>query len=104
MGIIWDKRGDKQLIIYSISPYTKYVHNKYEYLRYIFNLQSIGIAVEFVSHIVRWFAYSEQPTRKARAHDALVNMGSSVFSGITLTKFFGILVLAFSKSQIFEVS
>ena len=66
--------------------------------------QSIGIAVEFVSHIVRWFAYSDQPTRKARAHDALVNMGSSVFSGITLTKFFGILVLAFSKSQIFEVS
>ena len=57
-----------------------------------------------MSHIVRWFAYSDQPTRKARAHDALINMGASVFSGITLTKFFGISVLAFSKSQIFEVS
>ncbi|KAI6651993.1 Niemann-Pick C1 protein-like [Oopsacas minuta] len=64
---------------------------------------SIGISVEFVSHIVRWFAYSDAPTRKERAHDALVNMGSSVFSGITLTKLFGILVLAFSKSQLFEV-
>ncbi|KAJ7371486.1 NPC intracellular cholesterol transporter 1 [Desmophyllum pertusum] len=30
-------------------------------------------------------------------------MGSSVLSGITLTKFSGILVLYFSKSQIFQV-
>ena len=30
-------------------------------------------------------------------------MGSSVFSGITLTKFGGIVVLAFAKSQIFEI-
>ncbi|KNE87185.1 hypothetical protein PSTG_19436, partial [Puccinia striiformis f. sp. tritici PST-78] len=30
-------------------------------------------------------------------------MGSSIFSGITLTKFAGILVLAFAKSQIFQV-
>ena len=57
-----------------------------------------------MSHIVHWFAYSDAPTRAGRADDALVNTESSVFSGITLTKFFGILVLAFSKSQIFEVS
>lgn len=30
-------------------------------------------------------------------------MGSSVFSGITLTKILGIIVLAFSHSQLFQV-
>ncbi|XP_043526375.1 NPC intracellular cholesterol transporter 1-like [Frieseomelitta varia] len=30
-------------------------------------------------------------------------MGSSVFSGITLTKIIGIIVLRFSKTQIFEI-
>lgn len=30
-------------------------------------------------------------------------MGSSIFSGITLTKFGGIIVLGFAKSQIFKV-
>lgn len=30
-------------------------------------------------------------------------MGSSVFSGITLTKILGIVVLAFSHSQLFQV-
>lgn len=39
----------------------------------------------------------------ARAKDSLVNMGISVLSGITLTKFVGIIVLAFAKSQIFKV-
>jgi len=58
-----------------------------------------------------------------RAADSLTNMGSSVssfpkrdlslvthlkhfkvFSGITLTKFAGIIVLAFAKSQIFQVN
>lgn len=33
----------------------------------------------------------------------LSEMGSSVFSGITLTKFFGIIILAFSPSKIFQV-
>lgn len=32
-----------------------------------------------------------------------MNMGVSVLSGITLTKFVGIIVLAFAKSQIFKV-
>ncbi len=30
-------------------------------------------------------------------------MGSSVLSGITITKFAGIVVLAFAQSQIFEI-
>ncbi|XP_028659508.1 NPC intracellular cholesterol transporter 1 [Erpetoichthys calabaricus] len=62
-----------------------------------------GISVEFCSHIVRAFSVSTKKSRVERAEDALAHMGSSVFSGITLTKFGGIVVLAFSKSQIFQV-
>ena len=39
----------------------------------------------------------------ARARDALAEMGSSVLSGITFTKFGGIVVLGFSKTQIFQI-
>ena len=46
---------------------------------------------------------SEQQGRVARARDALAEMGSSVLSGITFTKFGGIVVLAFSKTQIFQI-
>ncbi len=42
-------------------------------------------------------------SRVLRAKSALIKMGSSVLSGITLTKFSGIVVLAFAKSQIFTV-
>ncbi|XP_034038558.1 NPC intracellular cholesterol transporter 1 [Thalassophryne amazonica] len=62
-----------------------------------------GISVEFCSHIVRAFSVSVKRTRVERAEEALAHMGSSVFSGITLTKFGGILILALSKSQIFQV-
>merc|ERR1712071_137464 len=64
---------------------------------------AIGISVEFCSHIVRAFAVSIEPSRVARAKAALIGMGTSVLSGITLTKFGGIIVLAFAKSQIFQV-
>ncbi|XP_028328986.1 NPC intracellular cholesterol transporter 1 [Gouania willdenowi] len=64
---------------------------------------SCGISVEFCSHIVRAFSISVKGNRVERAQDALAHMGSSVFSGITLTKFGGILILALSKSQIFQV-
>ncbi|XP_063229747.1 NPC intracellular cholesterol transporter 1 homolog 1b-like [Bacillus rossius redtenbacheri] len=63
----------------------------------------VGIAVEFCSHTVHAFTLSTQKTRLNRAADALTNIGSSVLSGITLTKFAGIVVLAFAKSQIFQV-
>lgn len=39
----------------------------------------------------------------ARAQYGLAEMGSSVLSGITLTKFFGITILAFSPSKIFQI-
>lgn len=41
--------------------------------------------------------------RDARAWTALVNVGGSVFSGITVTKFLGVGVLAFTRSKIFEI-
>ncbi|XP_069668907.1 NPC intracellular cholesterol transporter 1 homolog 1b-like isoform X2 [Periplaneta americana] len=66
-------------------------------------VMAVGIAVEFCSHIVHAFTLSTGETRVDKATDALVNTGSSVLSGITLTKFAGIVVLAFAKSQIFRV-
>ncbi|KAL7265213.1 hypothetical protein ACSBR1_003048 [Camellia fascicularis] len=57
-------------------------------------IMSIGIAVEFcVSH----------GDRSQRAKTALRTMGSSVFSGIALTKLVGVIVLYFAKSEIFVV-
>lgn len=66
-------------------------------------VMAVGISVEFCSHLVHSFAVSVEETRERRAADALTKMGSSVFSGITLTKFGGILVLGFAQSQIFQV-
>uniref|UniRef100_A0A0A9X1U0 Niemann-Pick C1 protein n=1 Tax=Lygus hesperus TaxID=30085 RepID=A0A0A9X1U0_LYGHE len=66
-------------------------------------VMAIGISVEFCSHIVHSYCKSQKETRIMKAADAVVNMGSSVFSGITLTKFGGIIVLMFAKSQIFQV-
>ncbi|XP_026472293.1 NPC intracellular cholesterol transporter 1-like isoform X5 [Ctenocephalides felis] len=66
-------------------------------------VMAVGISVEFCSHLVHSFSVSIQATRSERAADALTKMGSSVFSGITLTKFGGIIVLGFAKSQIFQV-
>ncbi|XP_014211184.1 Niemann-Pick C1 protein isoform X2 [Copidosoma floridanum] len=66
-------------------------------------VMAVGISVEFCSHLVHSFAVSVQPTRVERVGDALANMGSSIFSGITLTKFGGIIVLGFAKNQIFKV-
>ncbi|XP_076272104.1 Niemann-Pick type C-1a isoform X2 [Rhynchophorus ferrugineus] len=66
-------------------------------------VMAVGISVEFCSHLVHSFSVSVKPTRVERAADALTKMGSSIFSGITLTKFGGIIVLYFAKSQIFKV-
>ncbi|CAH1135903.1 unnamed protein product [Ceutorhynchus assimilis] len=66
-------------------------------------VMAVGISVEFCSHLVHSFSVSVKPTRVERAADSLAKMGSSIFSGITLTKFGGIIVLYFAKSQIFKV-
>ncbi|XP_037939009.1 NPC intracellular cholesterol transporter 1 homolog 1b-like [Teleopsis dalmanni] len=62
----------------------------------------VGIGVEFVAHIIRAFKNCIG-TNQERASTALSLTGSSVLSGITLTKFAGIAVLGFSKSQVFQV-
>ncbi|CAG8596163.1 11314_t:CDS:2 [Funneliformis mosseae] len=64
----------------------------------------VGIGVEFCVHIARAFVVGgEGVDRDERAYRSIIDVGSSVFSGITLTKFWGILVLAFTRSKIFEV-
>jgi Niemann-Pick C1 protein len=77
----------------------------------------VGIAVEFCAHIARAFTFPSRAVmdrapnalqgglrgRDARAWTALVNVGASVFSGITITKLLGVCVLAFTRSKIFEV-
>lgn len=60
----------------------------------------VGIGVEFISHIVRSYTMCTG-SHLERASQSLSLMGSSVLSGITLTKFAGIVVLAFAKSQVF---
>lgn len=73
----------------------------------------IGIGVEFCAHIARAFMFPSRSVlekarskfrgRDARAWSALVNVGGSVFSGITITKLLGVIVLAFTRSKIFEI-
>jgi Niemann-Pick C1 protein len=73
----------------------------------------VGIAVEFCAHIARAFMFPsksvmEKARHKFRGRDArvwtsLVNVGGSVFSGITVTKLLGVCVLAFTRSKIFEI-
>lgn len=73
----------------------------------------VGIAVEFCAHIARAFMFPSHTFmeraknrfrgRDARAWTALVNVGGSVFSGITVTKLLGVFVLAFTRSKIFEI-
>ncbi|KAK4687526.1 hypothetical protein P7C73_g2603, partial [Tremellales sp. Uapishka_1] len=74
---------------------------------------SLGIAVEFCSHIARAFMgagqglpYDKPDGRREkdeRAFTALVDVGPSVFSGITMTKLIGISVLALTRSKLLEV-
>ncbi|XP_044021275.1 NPC intracellular cholesterol transporter 1 homolog 1b-like isoform X2 [Aphidius gifuensis] len=66
-------------------------------------VMTVGISVEFCSHIVRLYLVSIKFSRISKASDALSTMGSPVFSGITMTKFVGITVLAFAKTQIIQV-
>lgn len=73
----------------------------------------VGIGVEFCAHIARAFMFPSRSVlekakthyrgRDVRAWTALVNVGGSVFSGITVTKFLGVAVLAFTRSKIFEI-
>ncbi|KAF2009672.1 multidrug efflux transporter AcrB transmembrane domain-containing protein [Aaosphaeria arxii CBS 175.79] len=74
----------------------------------------VGISVEFTAHIARAYTFPSRATmeraprhrfrgRDARAWTAMVNVASSVISGITITKILGVGVLAFTRSKIFEI-
>ncbi|XVE56281.1 hypothetical protein DITRI_Ditri03aG0226000 [Diplodiscus trichospermus] len=65
-------------------------------------VMSVGIAVEFCVHITHAFSVSSG-SKDDRVKEALGTMGASVFSGITLTKLVGVLVLCFSRTEIFVV-
>lgn len=88
----------------------------------------VGIGVEFCAHIARGFTFSLEPatsrsatattaisndinnrssftplSKQIRSFNALVRVGGSVFGGISLTKFIGVSVLAFTRSKIFDI-
>ncbi|KAI3517965.1 hypothetical protein L1887_06233 [Cichorium endivia] len=65
-------------------------------------VMSVGIAVEFCVHITHAFLVSSGD-RDQRTKEALGTMGASVFSGITITKLVGVIVLCFSRTEIFVV-
>ncbi|KAL9358253.1 hypothetical protein Peur_051506 [Populus x canadensis] len=65
-------------------------------------VMSVGIGVEFCVHITHAFSVS-CGDRDQRVRDALGTMGASVFSGITLTKLVGVIVLCFSRTEVFVV-
>ncbi|KAJ3563392.1 hypothetical protein NP233_g8970 [Leucocoprinus birnbaumii] len=84
---------------------------------------SLGIAVEFCAHIARAFMSvgssssaavvgttlvghgqpEGQREKDERVHVALVDVGPSVLSGITLTKLIGMSVLALTRSKLLEI-
>ncbi|KAG7391573.1 hypothetical protein PHYBOEH_006657 [Phytophthora boehmeriae] len=70
-------------------------------------LACVGLGVEFCVHTAHQFAFSRQHHLGTTANDhtryALTSVGASIFSGITLTKFCGIGVLAFAPSMLFRV-
>ncbi|KAF1976955.1 multidrug efflux transporter AcrB transmembrane domain-containing protein [Bimuria novae-zelandiae CBS 107.79] len=74
----------------------------------------VGISVEFTAHIARAFTFPSRATmeraprhkfrgKDARAWTAMVNVASSVISGITITKILGVGVLAWTRSKIFDI-
>jgi Niemann-Pick C1 protein len=67
-------------------------------------IMSVGISVEFINHLLVAFA---RKTNHKQEHSimtlVLEDTGSSLLSGIILTKIIGILVLAFATSKIFSI-
>jgi Niemann-Pick C1 protein len=79
-------------------------------------MTATGLCVEFLVHLVSTFAAGARAARAkagggalsrearvAQATAATVEMGSSVVTGITLTKLVGVLILAFAPSQLFRL-
>ncbi|CAB4060780.1 NPC1 [Lepeophtheirus salmonis] len=70
--------------------YEQYLTMWGDTIKSLFNLvMAIGISIEFCSHSVKYFLHKEGVNRVQRSEITLVNIGSSVLSGITCTKFGG---------------
>ncbi|KAB2626246.1 Niemann-Pick C1 protein-like [Pyrus ussuriensis x Pyrus communis] len=65
-------------------------------------VMAVGISVEFCVHMTHAFLVSTGD-KDQRTEEALATMGASVFSGITSTKLVGVIVLCFSRTEIFVV-
>jgi Niemann-Pick C1 protein len=65
-------------------------------------VMAVGLSVEFCVHICTAFMKAVG-TREQRAQHAVINMGSNVVTGITLTKLVGVLVLAWAPSKLFQL-
>ncbi|KAI9144575.1 sterol-sensing domain of SREBP cleavage-activation-domain-containing protein [Paraphysoderma sedebokerense] len=65
-------------------------------------VMGVGLSVEFCSHVLRGYLISPG-SRTERVTNAMMEIGSSVFTGIGLTKVVGVTVLAFAKSRLFLV-
>ena len=62
----------------------------------------VGLSVEFTAHIcISMFTLKGSQSNKLKS--TLENTGSSVFIGIGLTKFVGVLVLGLAKSTLFRL-
>ncbi|XP_076221530.1 NPC intracellular cholesterol transporter 1 homolog 1b isoform X2 [Nomia melanderi] len=91
------------MIIVNIAGLMYWWHIELNAVSLVNLIMAVGISVEFCSHIIHSYLNSTATTSVDRATETLNEIGSSVFSGITLTKIIGIVVLAFSKTQIIQV-
>ncbi|KAM9960108.1 hypothetical protein ACTFIW_009233 [Dictyostelium discoideum] len=67
-------------------------------------VMAIGIGIEFCVHIASTFINAPRHfSRDQKAKYAVTEMGSSIISGIFITKLLGVVVLGFSTSEIFTV-
>ena len=62
----------------------------------------VGLSVEFTAHICISM-FKLKGTQEEKLKTTLENTGSSVFIGIGLTKFVGVIVLAMAKSTLFRL-
>ena len=66
-------------------------------------LMSVGIAVEFSANIVQAYTMSKEVGRMNKARAAVRKTGPAIVSGIAMTNFVGVIVLAAAKSQLFVI-
>jgi len=65
-------------------------------------VMSIGISVEFCIHIAHHFLVQDG-SRDHRISQSMKTIGGSVFKGIFISDLIGVVILAFSKSQVFQI-